>query len=56
MASIQVEFVVQAITILGGAVALLLALLQIVETYLDIGEKLRKQRFRKKQRDNNKPI
>jgi hypothetical protein len=50
MASIQVESVVQVVTILGGIVALLLALLQIVETYLDIGEKLRKQRLRKKEK------
>lgn len=55
MASIQVEFVVQVVTILSGAVALALALLQIVETYLDIGEKLRKQRLRSKQRRTNKP-
>lgn len=50
MASIQIESVVQVVTILGGIVALLLALLQIVDTYLDIGEKLRKQRSRKKQK------
>lgn len=50
MADIQLETMVQAITILGGTVALLLAALQIVETYLDIDEKLRKQRLRKKQK------
>ena len=55
MAGIQIEIVVQVVTVLGGIVALLLALLQIVETYLDIGEKLRKQRLRKKQRGTNKP-
>jgi hypothetical protein len=40
----DVESLVQFITILGGAVALVLALLQIIETYLDIGDKLRKRR------------
>lgn len=55
MASVQVESVVQVVTILGGVFALLLALLQIVETYLDIGEKLHKQRLRRKQRRTNKP-
>jgi len=48
MANIQIETMVQVVTILGGAVALALAALQIVETCLDIGEKLRKQRLRKK--------
>lgn len=48
MANISVEMMVQVVTILGGVVALLLAALQIIETYLDIGEKLRKQRLRKK--------
>lgn len=50
MADIQLETMVQAITILGGTVALALAALQIVETYLDIGEKLRKKRLRRKQK------
>jgi hypothetical protein len=50
MANIQMETLVQVVTILGGTVALLLAVLQIVETYLDIGEKLRKQRLRNKQK------
>lgn len=50
MANIQMEPLVQAVTILGGTVALLLAVLQIVETYLNIGEKLHKQRLRKKQK------
>ena len=49
MANIQMEMLVQAVTILGGTVALLLAGLQIAETYLDIGEKLRRKRHRKKQ-------
>ena len=55
MANIQMEMLVQAVTILGGTVALLLAVLQIVETYLDIGEKLRKQRLRKKQKPPDQP-
>jgi hypothetical protein len=50
MAGIQLDTIVQVVTILGGLIALLLALLQIVETYLDVGEKLRKQRLRKKQK------
>lgn len=50
MASIQVETIVQVITILGCTVTLLLALLQIVETYLNIGEKLRKRRLLQKQK------
>ena len=54
MANIQMEILVQAVTILGGTVALLLAVLQIVETYLDIGEKLRKQRLRKKQKQSDR--
>lgn len=48
MANIQIETAVQVITILGGTVALLLAVMQIVDTYLDIGEKLRKKRLRRK--------
>ena len=53
MANIQIETAVQVITILGGTVALLLAVLQIAETYLDIGEKLRKRRLvRKRKRPN----
>lgn len=56
MANIQMEMLVQAVTILGGTVALLLAALQIVETYLDIGEKLRKQRLRKKQKRPDQPV
>lgn len=55
MANIQIETLVQAVTILGGTVALLLAVLQIVETYLDIGEKLHKQRLRKKQKPPDQP-
>ncbi len=50
MANIQIETVVQVVTILGGTVALALAALQIVETYLDMGEKLHKKRLRKKQK------
>ncbi len=56
MADIQVETLVQVVTVLGGTIALLLAVLQIVETYLDIGEKLRKQRLRKKQKGPDRPV
>lgn len=38
MASIQMETIVQGVTILGGVVALLLAGLQDVETSLDISK------------------
>lgn len=54
MANMQLDAVVGVVTILGGAVALVLALLQIIETYLDVGEKLRKLRLRKKQGRTNK--
>lgn len=50
MAGIQLELVVQGITILGGAVALMLTVFQIVDTYLDIKEKLRKRRTRGKRK------
>ena len=53
MASIDLETAVQLITIAGGAVALLLAALQLVDTYLDIAEKLRKRRRVRKK--TNKP-
>lgn len=53
MANIQMETLVQAVTILGGIVALLLAVLQFVETYLDIGEKIRRKRLRNKQRGSH---
>lgn len=54
MANIQMEMLVQAVTILGGTFAILLAVLQIVETYPDIDEKLRKQRLRKKQKQSDR--
>lgn len=43
MEGISLDTAVQVITIAGGAVALLLATLQLVDTWLDIGEKLRKR-------------
>ncbi len=46
MAGLQLELVAQGITILGGVVASLLAGFQIIDTYLDIKEKLRKRRTR----------
>jgi hypothetical protein len=58
MANIELETVGQIVAILGGAVALLLALLQIVDTYVDIGDKLHKRRLDRKNQapkacDNN---
>jgi hypothetical protein len=50
MEYIDLETSVQFVTILGGAIALLLAVLQIIETYLDIGEKLSKRRLARKQK------
>lgn len=44
MQGFTLEAALQLITIAGGAVALLLAALQLVDTYLDIAEKLRKRR------------
>ena len=48
MDSANLEAILQVVTILGGAIALLLAVMQIFDTYLDIGEKLRKRRLRQK--------
>lgn len=36
------------VSIAGGTIALMLAALQIADTWLDIGEKLRKRRARKR--------
>ena len=44
MGNIFLETTVQVLTIVGGVVALVLAGLQAAETWLDIGEKLRKRR------------
>lgn len=48
MASLSLEAVAQVVTIIGGAAALLLAALEMIDTYLDIGEKLRKRRAARK--------
>lgn len=48
MEGITLETLHQVVTILGGIGALLLALLQIIETYVDIGDKLRKRRLDRK--------
>ena len=53
MQEFTLEAAVQLITSAGGAVALLLAALQLVDTYLDIAEKLRKRRRVRKK--TNKP-
>lgn len=44
MGNIYLETAVQAVAIVGGVVALMLAGLQAAETWLDIGEKLKKRR------------
>lgn len=48
MGTVNFDTIAQIVTVLGGAVALLLAALQIVETYLDVSEKLRKRRSKKR--------
>ena len=48
MQGFTLEAAVQLITIAGGAVALLLVALRLVDTYLDIAEKLRKRRRMRK--------
>lgn len=48
MEGVDLETIVQVVTILGGIVALFLALLQIIETYVDIGDKLHKRRLDRK--------
>ena len=54
MDTVNHETVLQIVTILGGTIALLLAVLQIVETYLDIAEKLHKRRLKQKGRSRAK--
>lgn len=49
----DLETVVHIVTIVGGTVTLVLALLQIVETYLDVGDKLRKRRQHKKHKESS---
>ena len=44
MQSLHLEAAVQVVTILGGVVSLLLATLKLADTWLDIGDKLRKRR------------
>lgn len=48
MEGINLETILQVVTILGGIIALFLALLQIIETYVDIGDKLHKRRLERK--------
>jgi len=48
MEGINLETLLQVVTILGGIIALFLALLQIIETYVDIGDKLHKRRLDQK--------
>ena len=44
MGNVNLETIVQVVTIVGAMVALMLAGLQAAETWLDIGEKLKKRR------------
>lgn len=48
MGNVYLETAVQVVTIVGGVVALVLAGLQAAETWLDIGEKLKKQRRKRR--------
>lgn len=43
MANVNLEAVAQVVTIIGGVAALLLAALEMVDTFLDIGHKWRKR-------------
>lgn len=43
---LNLEVILLVVTILGGVVALVLAVFQLVDTYLDIGEKLKKRRLK----------
>lgn len=51
MDTLNSEAFLGVITIVGGVVALVLGIFQVVDTYLDIGDKLRKRRLRKNRRD-----
>lgn len=55
MEGINLEVILKVVTILGGIVALFLALLQIVETYVDIGDKLHKRRLDRKNQAPGQP-
>lgn len=52
MGTVDLETLLLVVTILGGAVALLLALLQMFDTYIDIGDKLRKRRKKDRAKGN----
>lgn len=55
MEGTNLETLLQVVTIVGGIVALFLAFLQIVETYVDIGDKLHKRRLDRKNRAPSLP-
>lgn len=55
MEGINLEMLLQVVTILGGIIAPLLALLQIIETYVDIGDKLHKRRLERKNHTLGQP-
>lgn len=53
MNPIDLEHILIVVTIIGGVVALVLALFQIVDTYLDIGDKIRKRQAGTKNQNRN---
>lgn len=55
MESTNLETILQVVTILGGIIALFLALLQIIETYVDIGDKIHKRRLERKNQAIGQP-
>ncbi len=48
---LNTEAILGVVTIIGGLVAFVLGIFQLVDTYLDIGDKLRKRQHRKTRRD-----
>lgn len=51
MDTLNFEAILGVVTIVGGLVALVLGIFQLVNTYLDIGDKLHKRQLRKTRRD-----
>lgn len=50
MDTLNTEAILGVVTIVGGLVAIVLGIFQVVDTYLDIGDKLRKRQLRKTRR------
>lgn len=44
MGNVNLETIVHVVTIVGGVIALVLAGLQVAETWIEIGEKMRKRK------------